>query len=282
MTPVQMRSFHAVARTGSFSGAAQLLHLSQPTITTQVKLLEQAYGVELFHRHQGRRVQLSETGRMLFSVTQLATATIEEAINLLKAAGGLRGGRLRVAAVGAVQVAKILPVFHKRYPQVELAVAFGNSKQVEDALLNYHADVGLLGEMHDARVFHVQLYTKPEIVIVVGSKHPWRRRRTIKIEELAEQPMIMRERGSETRRVLEQAARKANVELFQVMEIGSREGLVAAVSDGIGVGAVSEEEVGPYSALRIVRVSNADMFTRVDIACLEERKLSRLDRKSVV
>lgn len=278
MTPVQMRSFHAVAKTGSFSKAAVTLHVSQPTVTTQVRLLEETYGVELFSRRPGQGVQLSETGKALFSITQLAFATIEEAVNLLKETSGLRAGRLRVAAVGPGQVAKIVAAFHRRYPQVDLAVTFGNSKEVEDALLGYRADVGLLGEFREFDRFHVARYSEPEIVVLAGRGHPWSKRREIKIAELAGQPMIMREPGSETRRVLERAARKAAIALRPVMEIGSREGLMAAVADGIGLGAASEEELPPESELTPLRVRDADMFTHIDIACLLERRSARLHR----
>src|SRR5690606_24242500 len=105
--------------------------------------------------------------------------------------------------------------------------------------------------------FHIQRYSRPEIVIVVGRDHAWWGRRRVRIEELAGQPMIMREPGSETRRVLEQAARKAGTVLSPVMEIGSREGLMAAVIGGIGIGAVSNEELPPHRLVHPVRISNA-------------------------
>lgn len=277
MTPTQMRSFHAVAKSGSFTAAAELLHVSQPTVTTQVSTLEQLYGVELFYRH-GRGVHLTETGRMLFALTQLATANIEEAVDLLKEAGGLRAGRLRIVAIGPAQIARILIDFHRRYPKVELAVTFGNSLEVENALLSYRADIGILGELHEFQRFHIQRYSRPEIVIVVGRNHPWWGRRRVRIEDLASQPMIMREPGSETRRILEQAARNSGTVLSQVMEIGSREGLMAAVVGGIGIGAASEEELPPHRLVHPVRISNAEMSTIVDIACLQERKSARLHR----
>jgi hypothetical protein len=87
----------------------------------------------------------------------------------------------------------------------------------------------------------------------------------------------MREQGSETRRVVEEAARQAKVTLTPIMEIRSRDGVLAAVTGAIGLGFASEEEIGPYR-IHTVRISNADMHTRVDIACLEERKEARLHR----
>jgi len=276
MNLVQMRSFHAVALTGSFVGASRLLHISQPTITTQVKALEETYGVELFCR-LGRGVQLTESGRALFALTQKAMANFQESVEFLKETKGLRVGHLRIAAVGARQAVKVLTAFNRRYPQVKITVQFGNSRAVEEAILDYTVDIGFLGELHDQARFHTVRFSHPEILVVVNPSHPWAKRRSIRIKELEDQPIVMREEGSETRRVLEQAARKAKVALSPVMEIRSREGLLAAVSGAIGIGCVSEEELHPYN-LHSLRVSDAEMHTYVDIACLEERKGARLHK----
>ena len=276
MNLVQMRSFHAVALTGSFVAASRMLLVSQPTITTQVKMLEETYGVELFCRH-GRGVQLTESGRMLFEITRQTMSSLQDAIELLKETKGLRAGHLRIAAVGSQQVSSVLPEFHRRYPQIRITVEFGNSTAVEEAILDYRADVGFLGEMHNRGRFHRIRYSHPEIVILVNRNHPWKSRKTIRIQELEGQPFVMREKGSETRRVLEDAARKAKVTLRPVMEIRSRDGVLAAIAGAVGIGCASEEEIGPYP-LHTVRISNAEMHTYVDIACLKERKDARLHR----
>lgn len=276
MNLVQLRSFHAVALTGSFVAASRRLSVSQPTISTQVKELEEAYGVELFARH-GRGVRLTETGRMLFAISQKTMANLQESVEFLKEAKGLRVGHLRIAAVGSAQVVPILPEFHRRYPKIRLTVEFGNSSLVEQAILDYRADVGVLAEISNLARLHRLRYSHPEIVVVVQRNHPWKSRKTVRIAELAGQPMVMREKGSETRRVLEAAVKRAGVKLAPVVEIGSREGLLAAVSGAIGIGCASEEELGPYP-LHIVRISNADMHTYVDVACLEERKGARMHR----
>lgn len=276
MNLVQMRSFHAVAATGSFVGAARMLHISQPTITTQVRALEQAYGVELLCR-QGRGVQLTESGRALFAMTQKTMANLQESVEFLKETKGLRIGHLRISAVGSRQVVNVLTAFNRRYPGVKITVQFGNSRAVEQAILDYEVDIGFLGELHDQGRFHRIRFSHPEILVVVNRGHPWSRRKTIRIEELENQPMVMREEGSETRRVLEHAARKARVGLAPIMEIRSREGLLSAVGGGIGIGCASEEEIGSHD-LHALRVSNAEMHTYVDIACLEERKGARLHK----
>ena len=115
----QIRSFHAVASTGGFTAASKVLHVGQPTITGQVRALEDFYGVELFYR-RGRRVVLTATGRELYAVTQRMEILEKEAQEILQSAGGFKSGHLRIGAVGPFHVTEMLAVFHERYP------AFGN------------------------------------------------------------------------------------------------------------------------------------------------------------
>ena len=95
----QLRSFHTVALHGGFTAAAKVLNIGQPTISSQVKALEERYRVELFHR-RGRSVELTETGRRLLALTRRMASLETEAVDMLSAVGGLRSGHLKVSAVG--------------------------------------------------------------------------------------------------------------------------------------------------------------------------------------
>src|SRR5690606_15498514 len=121
MSPTQMRSFYAVGLTGSFTAAARLLNVSQPTVTTQVKALEDLHGVELFYRH-GRGAELTEVGRELFQIVLRIVANQNEATDYLNEMRGLRVGQLRVGAVGPYQVSEILARFTERYPLLDASV----------------------------------------------------------------------------------------------------------------------------------------------------------------
>src|ERR1700754_4838038 len=146
MRLTQLRSFHAVASAGSFTRAAERLHVSQPTVTTQVKQLEQQYKIELFHR-VGRRVRLTETGEQLLHVSRQIFSLEADALQLLGDSGELRSGHLRVAAVGPHHVTKMLAAFNRRYPGIRITVSTGNSQDVLDRLLDYRADIGVLAQI---------------------------------------------------------------------------------------------------------------------------------------
>ena len=111
MLPTQLRTFYAVAREGSFTAAARVLHVSQPTLTSQIKKLEASYGIDLFRRH-GRGVELTETGKQLLKIAHRIISNQDEAVTFLKAVNNLEAGHLKIGAVGPYQAAEILSVFH--------------------------------------------------------------------------------------------------------------------------------------------------------------------------
>jgi aminoethylphosphonate catabolism LysR family transcriptional regulator len=277
MRLTQLRSFHAVATTGSFTAAAQSLHVSQPTVTTQVAQLEALYKVELFHR-TGRRVRPTELGERLLLLSRQMFHLESEAVQLLRETGELRSGQLRVAAVGPSHVTKMLVAFNQRYPGVKVTVSTGNSQDVLDRLLDYSADVGVLAQVFKDRRFVSVPYSEHPVVIFCNAEHRFAKRRSIRTAELQGERLILRENGSTTRKAIESALARANVEPQVVMEVGSREIIRAAVAEGVGVAAVSEAEYVPGPGLHSVRISDAQIRTYAHVVCLAERRDARIVR----
>jgi aminoethylphosphonate catabolism LysR family transcriptional regulator len=277
MRLTQLRSFHAVATTGSFTAAAQSLHVSQPTVTTQVAQLEALYKVELFHR-TGRRVRPTELGERLLLLSRQMFHLEAEAVQLLRESGDLRSGRLRVAAVGPSHVTGMLVAFNQRYPGVKITVSTGNSQDVLDRLLDYSADVGVLAQVFKDRRFVSVPYSDHPVVIFCNAEHRFARRRTIRTAELQGEKLILREQGSTTRKAIESALTQARVQAEVVMEVGSREIIRAAVAEGVGIAAVSEAEFVPGPGLHSVRISDAQVRTYAHVVCLAERRDARMVR----
>jgi aminoethylphosphonate catabolism LysR family transcriptional regulator len=275
MLATQLRSFYSVATTGSFTSAAQLLNISQPTVTTQVRNLEKNYSVELFYRH-ARGSQLTEVGKQLLEISQRIVDNQSEASDYLNNVGKLQTGTLRISAIGPFQVAEILTAFSAEYPKINVLVKHGNSRQLQEHLRNYETDVAVVGQIGRLDEFHEIHYSRPEIIIIVDLHHPWADRASVQIEELEGQSFISREEGSETRWILEEAAAHAKVNLSKVMEFDSRDGVAAAVARGIGIGAMSNEEFVDQNLLRMIKISNADMYTEAHIICLKDRNSSRI------
>lgn len=275
MRLTQLRSFHAVARAGGFTGAARLLHISQPTVTTQVRFLEETYGIELFYR-RGHKVTLTPLGEQLFELAQRVFALESETIHLLEDSGQLRSGHLRVGAVGPFHVTEMLAGFNRAFPGVQVSVRVGNSETVLATLLDYQTDVAVLAHFTDDPRLHFVPYRRHPVVVFVHRSHRFAARKSIRIAELQGEAMIVREEGSTTRKALEDALAQAGVEPRILMEIGSREAIREAVIKGVGIGAVSEIEYVPDPRIRMVRVRDAAMFTHAHVVCLEERREARL------
>jgi aminoethylphosphonate catabolism LysR family transcriptional regulator len=275
MRLTQLRSFHAVARAGGFTGAARLLHISQPTVTTQVRFLEETYGIELFYR-RGHKVTLTPLGEQLFELAQRVFALESETVHLLEDSGQLRSGHLRVGAVGPFHVTEMLAGFNRAFPGVQVSVRVGNSETVLATLLDYQTDVAVLAHFTDDPRFHFVPYRRHPIMVFVHRSHRFAARKSIRIAELEGEGLIVREEGSTTRKALEDALAQAGVKPRILMEIGSREAIREAVIKGVGIGAVSEIEYVPDPEIRMVRVSDAAMYTHAHVVCLEERREARL------
>ncbi len=275
MRLTQLRSFHAVARAGGFTGGAKLLHISQPTVTTQVRFLEQTYGIELFYR-RGHKVTLTPLGEQLYAMTQKIFALESETVHMLNDSGQLKSGHLRVGAVGPFHVTEMLAEFNRRYPGMQVSVRVGNSEAVLETLVSYQTDVAVLAQFTDDPRFHFVPYRRHPVMIFVHRSHRFAGRKSIRIQDLEGEAMILREVGSTTRKALEEALEQAGVAPRVLMEIGSREAIREAVIKGVGIGAVSEIEYIPDAALCMLRVRDADMYTHAHVVCLEERRGARL------
>ena len=266
-----LAAFHAVARTGGFTAAGKLLNVGQPTISTHVRTLEDHFRVELFHR-RGRVVELTEIGRLLMTITQGMFGHEEEAIVLLRAAQALELGSLKVGAIRPSDVMEIAAALLKQHPNLKLAVTLGAGPDLLEGLLKFDFDVAVVGDEPDDPRFFSQFYNKHRILIVANVSHALSRRRSIKIEELEGQNFILRTAGSTTRRIFDRVLKKAGVKINAVMETNNREAVNAAILRGIGMGAISESEIAVHRDLRILNVSNAEMFNYAYVVCLAERR----------
>lgn len=275
MLNTALRSFHAVAQHGGFSAAARALNISQPTLSTQVKALEERYDVELFSRI-GREVRLTLAGAELYKATRRLNQCEIEAEDLLNAFQGLHSGSLNIAAVGPFHATDMIVAFKSRYPKIDISVQFGNSQRSFERLLAYEADIGIIAEVNADPKVVTQPYSTHEVVVFVNSQHPFFDRESISIAELQGQKVVQREIGSTTRTAMENALTLNEVGIDVVLDIGSREGIWKAVEQGLGIGFVADFEFVPHPNLRSVRIEDAIVSTQYYLAFLEERRHSPL------
>ncbi|SEN52041.1 aminoethylphosphonate catabolism associated LysR family transcriptional regulator [Pseudomonas sp. ok272] len=280
MSTTKLRTFLAVARHGSFSAGARAIGISQPTATTQIQGLEREHNVELFHR-RGRRLELSEAGRLLLPIAQQLGVLELEAFNLLRDSGKLNRGQLKIGAVGPFHVIEMVDAYRAAYPQIDIAISIGNSASILTALENYSADVGVLAGLHEDPAFCAQLYAEHPVILFAHVDHPLARHADIPLHALQGQAFLRRERGSTTRLALEKVLAAHEVAPRIVMEIGSREALREAVIRGIGIGAVSEAEFIADPRIKAISIQGEPVCTQTYLYYLAERSASQIIRSFV-
>ena len=271
MNHAQLRAFHAVASEGSFTRAAEALHVTQPTLSGQVKALEERYGVKLFDR-RGRRVYPTELGQTLLDLTRRLFSLEAEAEQVLGAAKGLKRGHLRLAADAPFHVIGALSAFAKRYPGIRLSLTIGNSEEILDALVEHRADVAVLANIpEDPRVYAFP-FRRDRLIAFVERDHPWAGRASVTLKELAGRRLVLREIGSTTRRLFENAMAARGLALGEVLEVNSREAVRETVAAGLGIGVVSESEFGSDRRLVPLSIEAEELAMTEYVACLAERR----------
>ena len=276
MRHVQLRAFHQVALTGSFSRAAEALHVTQPAISDQIRKLEADYDTLLFNRLK-RQVTLTWAGTALLAVTRRLFDAEDQALQLLTENRALQGGTLRIMADSAVHVLGVLAAFRLRYPAVLVSIRAGNSAQVMAALHAYDADLGVIGEVPQGETFDHLRLNATAITAFVAADHPLARHSVLPWADMSGWPLILRERGSKTRTKLEAAAATKGVTLTAAIEAEGREAVRALVAAGAGVGFVSGAEF--LADPRLVAVPlETDLMMEEALICLRERRGGKMVR----
>jgi aminoethylphosphonate catabolism LysR family transcriptional regulator len=266
----QLRSFHAVAVAGSVTGAAALLHVSQPTVTIQLRQLEAHYGIELVRRTP-RGMVLSPLGEQLFALTDQVFDLHGQIVDLLGSSATAVRGTLRVGGVAPYFVMRVLAAFTKAYPGVAISLQLAGSAQIITHLVEQRIDVGIVGQTAlDTRLLALPA-SKQRVALFCRDDHPWAGREGIELAELAGEPMVMREQGSTSRLVVERVLDERGIVPHVTLEV-DREGVRDAVLAGFGVGITTEVEYVDEARTRMVPILDADVFTEAFAVCLRGRR----------
>ncbi|MCC3306302.1 LysR substrate-binding domain-containing protein [Sneathiella sp. HT1-7] len=275
MRYVQLRAFHFVATQGGFSRAAEALSLTQPAISDQVRKLECEYDVLLFNR-QKKQVALTDFGKKLLEITHRMFDVEHQAHELLSESRALGSANLKIIADSVQHLHPILGPFRQQYPEVFISVSTGNTSEIIEKLCSYEADVGVLGEIPEAREFDVVKLSSTPIIAFASKRSSAGGMKSISLQELASKPLVLREKGSKTRQKLEQIAAAAGLTLKPSIEAVGREAIREIVASGAGIGIVSEAEFGFDERLCKIAISGCEPLMDEALICLKERSKSNL------
>ncbi|SEF55200.1 selenium metabolism-associated LysR family transcriptional regulator [Paenibacillus sp. UNC499MF] len=265
----QLHIFYTVAEKGSFSHAAQALHMTQPAVTMQVQSLEDHFGIKLFHRST-KKIELTEAGRTLIPYARKCVELIRETENAMTGFTAMAEGRLQLGAsltMGEYILPRLLGPFRKEYPNISVAMKVMNTTQILDEIFAHQLTFGLVEAPIQHPDVHTEAILSDELKLIVPAEHPLAELETIRMEDVFRYPFVLREEGSGTRRVMEEELERAGIPcggMDIVMELGSTGAIKSAVEAGLGVSILSQSSVKHEVRLGILKVKEIEgvSFTR--------------------
>ncbi len=273
MENFRLKVFRVVATRLNFSRAAEELLLTQPAVTQQIKALENEYGVALFDR-VGGHISLTASGKALLPYALRLKEISDEASVAVANASGTLGGQLAVGAsqtIGQYLLPAMVAGFLRENPHVSVSARSGNTDAILAALTEHTIDLALIEGPAARKDVRTQPFMQDYMVLVVPASHEWAEQE-VDSSALKQVPLLTREFGSGSRRVVERALNKAGIKLRDLkirMELDSTEGLLSAVEAGLGVAFVSRWAVRNQLALgtlKIARVRGVNLSRTLSIA----------------
>lgn len=267
MESFRLKVFRVAAEELSFTRAAEKLFLTQPAVTMQVKHLEEELRLRLFDR-TGQRLALTAGGRILLDYATRIAVLCGEAEQALAAACGETVGRLSLAAsttIAQYLLPSLAGDFIREHPGVELDIMSANTAGAVCMLVEGRVRLALIEGPAGRTDVKTEPFLEDRLPLIAPPSHEWAEAGAIDTRALSEAALILRERGSGTRDVVERALRKAGLGLKKLrvsMELDSTEAVKSAVRAGLGVGFVSEWALSRELALgmlREIRVANLDI-----------------------
>jgi LysR family transcriptional regulator, low CO2-responsive transcriptional regulator len=240
----KIETFLSAAENLNISEAAKQLHLSQPTVSQHIKSLELELGAELFAR-SNTGLRLTEAGRLLLP---WARRLLHDTADLQSMMSSLQDvvGNLRIACsttAGKYILPQLAARFRQKYPGIQVQIPACSPEKVALDLLDGDAHLGVLSREEVNPNLEIQEFFHDLITLIVPANHRWATRKSIEPSELLEEPLIMREPTSGTRRVVLEELAKHDISLEDLnifMELGNAEAIVRTVASGYGVAFVSE------------------------------------------
>jgi DNA-binding transcriptional LysR family regulator len=236
----QIHIFQTVAHTENFTRAAELLHMTQPAISMQVKQLEDNTGLALFER-QGKRIVMTVAGRAMHTYTCEILAQYQGMVETLEELKNVHQGYIRVSAAttSIYFITRMLAGFSKLHGGITVSLNITNRKRLVEQLQNYEADLVVMGEPPANLDLHSQRLMCNPLVLIAPADHPLAGKKDIPIAKVANEKFVVREPGSGTRAAIERFFAEHGHTFSSTLEMGSNESIKHSVIAGLGLGVVS-------------------------------------------
>ncbi len=248
MADRRLQVFHAVARQLSFTKAAEVLFMTQPAVTFQIKQLEEHFNTRLFDRGHGR-ISLTPAGELVLAYAEKILGLSGEMDVRLAEMTGEVGGSLLVGAsttIAEFLLPRILGEFKSKYPNVRPRLIVANSESIETRVAEHTIDIGFIESPSHQPNLQTEVCCEDELQVICNPKFPLARLKEVAPQHLVDHPFVSREPGSGTREFTEVYLRKHGVDIdhmMPVMELGSPVALLEVVETGLGYAIASRTSV---------------------------------------
>ncbi len=257
----QLKIFSAVAEHQSYTVASQVLFLTQPAVSMQIKQLEEFVGMPLFER-VGKRVALTEAGRELLTYAETIAQQMDEAKLMLDELKGVERGRLHLTMASTANyfAPQLIAAFKHQFPRAEIILDVTNRSGLVDAVEHNHTDMAIMGKPPSGHHLKGIPFMDNPLVVIAAPTHPLVHQQPILLQDLADEPFIVREAASGTRMATERFFDQHGLELIAGMEMNRSEAIKQAVMAELGLGIVSLHTIEMELALKRLVVLEVEDF----------------------
>ncbi|UNC92964.1 selenium metabolism-associated LysR family transcriptional regulator [Candidatus Contubernalis alkaliaceticus] len=260
-----LKTFLMVVEEKSLTRAAEALYLTQPAVSKHIKMLEKHFSTRLFHR-QGQKITLTEGGEILYLKAKRILKEWENTEQSISELSSTVGGVLRIGAStipGEYLLPYLLGSFKKEYPDVEIKLEVADTLEVVRKILAEEIHLGVVGAWIERKKLMAKNFADDELVLIMHPQHPLAKEEKVSPSALVKESFIWREKGSGTRRVVEEKLQKVGIavdNITPVLELGSTQAIITAVEAGLGISFVSFWAARRDEALKRIAVKKLDGF----------------------
>jgi len=275
----QLRAFYEAAKCQNISFAAKSLFVSQPAVTAQVKLFEDHCGLKLFKK-KGRNLYLTDEGKTLYQYARKIFKYEKEIEDALEQMKELKQGTLRLGSARTYAryfMPFLLTGFRDEYPHIKIHLDEGSSQDMIHSLVELKNEVVIIAKAGENPDISFIPFSKEELVLILSPDHALAQKKAIDLEQLSEEPIIMKDSGSGTRRLVDELFSQVNCKPNVLMETSDAEIIKLLVQHGEGLSFLVREAVAvelQAGKLAAVPINGQNIFLDVSIAYLRNQPLS--------
>jgi len=282
----QLRVFYEAARTGSFTSAARKLCITQPAVTAQIKSFEDQCNLKLFKK-KGRSLYLSEEGSTLYEYIKRIFEYEREVEDVIEEMRKLKRGTLRLGTSKAYAryfMPFLISSFHEAFPHIKVHLDEGSSLDIIHSLSELKNEVAVIARVEEVPGVTFLPFKRDQLLLILAPNHPLAKSKSVSVDELLHQPMIMKEMGSGTRKQVNGLFSRKGLTPNVLMETSNTEFIKQLVQRGEGISFLVEEAVAAEiheKKLNTVPLAGEKLFLDVSIAYLKDQHLSHPARAFV-